>query len=129
MSEQHEHQLLHHIANLVAGGFEKVERKLQDIMSAISDFQTAVQASFDSVNTNLDAVSADLDVISTDIAALNALILQLQNSPGTITPADQASLDAIQALGVALAAKAGAVKAKTDAAVPVVPPVPPVAAK
>lgn len=83
------------------------------LMSKISDFATAVQANFDKVST-------DLDSISTDIKALNDLITQLQNSPGTITPADQALLDQVQAAAAALQTKA-------DAAVPAPLPTPPAA--
>lgn len=80
-------------------------------MSAVTDFTTAVQ-------TSLAKVNADLDVISTGITALDAQIQALQNSPGTLTPADQSALDSISAASTALAAKA-------DAVVPAVaPPVP-----
>lgn len=71
-------------------------------MSAITDWATQEQAS-------LDAISATLDGIVTGISALDALITQLQNSPGTLSKADQAALDAIQASSKALLAKAGAI--------------------
>jgi hypothetical protein len=99
-----------------------VERKLDQIldalqslgdtlMSAISDF-AAKQSAF-----NAD-VSADLDAIQTAIAALNATITQLQNSPGTVTPADQALIDKLVTDGAALATKADTLAGKT-------PPTPP----
>ena len=68
------------------------------IMSVLSDF-AAKQKSFN------ERIGAAIDGISTDIEALNAKITELQNSPGAITPEDQAALDAIQAAGEALAAK------------------------
>ena len=80
-------------------------------MSSISDFATAQNA------FNAD-VSADLDAIQTAIAALNTQIATLQNSPGTITPADQATLDSLQAAGIALEAKADTLAGKTPPAVP-----------
>jgi len=90
---------------------ERLGRKVEHVMSKITDFSTAVKASF-------DKVSGDLDSISTDIQVLNDKITALQNSPGTLTPEDQAALDDIQAGAVALAAKA-------DAAVPApLPPAP-----
>lgn len=72
------------------------------IMSQITDFAAQEQI-------KLDAISATLDGIVTGIAALDALITQLQNSPGTLSKADQAALDAIQASSQALVAKSGAI--------------------
>lgn len=72
------------------------------IMSKITDFAAATQANF-------DALSASLDGITTGIAALDTLITNFQNSPGTLSAADQASLDGIQAASQSLAAKAAAV--------------------
>lgn len=83
----------------------------ETIMSAIGDFAASVQQSF-------DAISTDLDTITAGITSLDALITQLQNSPGSITPQDQALLDQIQTNVKALKEKADAVN--------VAPPVPPV---
>lgn len=80
-------------------------------MSAISDF-AAKQNAFN------DRIDAAVTGLQSDIDALNAEILKLQNSPGTITPEDQASLDALQARGEAIAAKLEALDALT-------PPTPP----
>lgn len=80
-------------------------------MSAISDF-AAKQ------NAHNAKVSADLDTINTGITNLNALIATLQNSAGTVTPEDQATLDQIEAAGAALETKA-------DALANVTPPTPP----
>ena len=71
-------------------------------MSQVSDFATAVQSAFDKVNS-------DLDTITTGIANLDALITAFQNSPGTLSAADQAALDGIQAASQALVTKADAV--------------------
>jgi hypothetical protein len=89
-----------------------LERLEYKIMSAIIDAVTAVQGS-------LDAVSTQLDTIVAGISALDVLITNFQNSPGTLTPADQAALDSIQASSKALLAKANAVVTT--------PPAPPVA--
>lgn len=80
-------------------------------MSAISDFATK-QAAF-----NAD-VSDDLDQISAAIGKLNDTITQLQNSSGTVSPEDQATIDSLQSQGTALAAKADALAGKQ-------PPTPP----
>jgi septal ring factor EnvC (AmiA/AmiB activator) len=72
------------------------------IMATVSEELAAVQANLDTVNTKLDD-------ITTGIAALDALITGFQNSPGTLSAADQAALDKIQAASNDLAAKASAV--------------------
>lgn len=88
--------------------FHKLERT---IMSAISDFATAMNA----FNDQDDAAVAS---IQTEVAALQAEIVTLQNSPGTITPADQASLDALQARAKTINDKLAALAATTPPAVP-----------
>lgn len=70
-------------------------------MTAISDYAAKVQ-------TFQNQVSTALDDIKTEIQALNDKITQLQNSSGTITPEDQALLDAAQAQSQALVQKAQA---------------------
>lgn len=93
------------------GALQEINNKLDKIMSQISDFAAAVQTSFDKVNT-------DLDNITTGIAALDTLITNFQNSPGTLSAIDQAALDAIQKASQALVTKADAIN--------VVAPTPPV---
>jgi predicted nucleic acid-binding Zn-ribbon protein len=90
---------------------QDLEMFANKIMSAISDY-AAAQAAF---NTE---VSSDLDAIQTAITALNAQITTLQNSPGPISPADQATLNDLQTAGKALQDKADALAGKT-------PPTPP----
>lgn len=67
-------------------------------MSAISDYAGRVQTAFDSI-------SAGIDGVSNDVAALKAKIEELQNSPGVISPEDQALLDSLEAMAGALAAR------------------------
>jgi len=71
-------------------------------MSQITDWAAKEQA-------DLDAISGTLDGIVTGIAALDDLITKLQNSPGALSAADQAALDAIQASSTALRGKASAI--------------------
>ena len=85
----------------------------ENIMSKITDAAKAEQ-------TSLDAVNASLDSIVAGIAALDTLITNFQNSPGTLSAEDQAALDAINAASAALETKA--------AAVSTTPPTPPPAA-
>lgn len=84
------------------------------IMSAISDYSVAVKAI-------LDQISKAVDDLVAEIAALAAKIDQLQNSPGAITPSDQALLDGIQAQATSISTKITALDAATAQPLPVVP--------
>lgn len=81
-------------------------------MSKISEF-AEVQAQHNA------RMHAAIDGVAADVASLNAKIEELQNTPGEISPEDQALLDQLQAQGQALAERLEAVDAIT-------PPVPPV---
>jgi hypothetical protein len=83
------------------------------IMTAIADFATKQNAHNDKIDAAVAGVSAD-------IQALKDLITQLQNSPGTITPEDQVTLDALEK-------KAGETADKLDALDQLTPPTPPTA--
>jgi len=87
------------------------------IMSEITTWAAAEQAS-------LDAISTTLDGIVTGVAALDALITNLQNSPGSLSASDQAALDAIQTASKALVTKAQAIVVTPPAATPSTPPTP-----
>jgi len=82
------------------------------IMSAISDF-AAKQKAFQ------DKQDAAVAGLTEDVQTLNDKITELQNTPGQITPEDQALLDDITARGAAITAKLEALDALT-------PPKPPV---
>lgn len=100
----------------------KVERKLDAILIALTNFRSEIMSSisdFAAAQTAFNTdISNDLDAIQTQIADLNTLITTLQNSPGTISAADQATLDQLQSSGTALAAKADALSNKTPPAPP-----------
>lgn len=81
-------------------------------MSAISDY-SAKQTAFNA------ELKSDLSALSDKMDALNALITTLQNSAGTVTPEDQATIDQLQAAGQDLVTQADALAGKTP---PVVPP-------
>ncbi len=70
--------------------------------SAIATFAAAEEATLASLATAITA-------LGTGITALDALITTLQNSGGTISAADQATLDQIQAQSKALVAQAAAI--------------------
>lgn len=94
-------------------------------MSPISDF-AAKQAAFNKRQADaIDSAVASVTGLTGDIAALNQKIVDLQNSPGTITPEDQALLDGLQADGNALAEKGEALSgalASLDGQTPPAPP-------
>lgn len=82
-------------------------------MSKISEFVTS-QTNF---NTRM---AAAIDGLTADVAALNAKILELQNTSGQVTPEDQALLDALQLQAENLTEKLEALDGMTP---PVAPPV------
>jgi DNA repair exonuclease SbcCD ATPase subunit len=88
-------------------------KELEDkIMSAISEFAQRQEV----FNTRLDGAVAGL---TEDVQTLTDKITKLQNTPGAITPEDQALLDAIQTRTEAITAKLEALDGLT-------PPKPPV---
>ena len=84
----------------------------RNVMSQITDWAAQEQVA-------LTTISATLDSIVAGVANLDTLINNFQNSPGTLSPADQAALDACQKASNDLVAKA--------AAISVTPPAPPAA--
>lgn len=69
----------------------ELSSQIGSLMSALSDYAAKVTAIFNDVSTQVDAIMAKLTAI--------------QNSPGTISPDDQAALDAALALGTNLQTK------------------------
>lgn len=90
---------------------KRMEEMEKILMKQIDDFATANQASLDALNVSLDGITAG-------ITALDTLITNFQNSPGTLSAADQAALDKIQSASAALAAKAAAIDTTPPAPVP-----------
>lgn len=95
-------------------------------MSAISDF-AAKQKEFNTRQAQaIDGAVTSLGGLTSDVAELNRKIEELQNSPGGVTPEDQALIDDLQAQGEAVAAKAeslaAALKALDEQTPPAAPP-------
>lgn len=88
----------------------------------MASYKEAIQAYGAAATAFSTRISAGIDGIAADLDALNALILQLQNNPGPISPEDQAILDSAVAAGEALAARVEALDAINPPAVP--PPQP-----
>lgn len=91
----------------------------KEIMSAISEFKDKVESAFTEIGASVDEIVASqaqqtesLNGVTGDVAQLKALIEKLQNSPGGITPEDQATLDQLESTIKALQPK---VKAVADA--------------
>lgn len=85
------------------------ERQQQNktIMEAITAFAKRVNDAFDAISTSVDGLTDDVAFLKEQIAAL-------QNSPGTITPEDQATLDGVQARVDVLAGKLAALDSTTS---------------
>ncbi len=88
--------------NEVVQAIRKMEGRL---MTAIQTFSDKVSKAFSDIATSVDGVAQD-------VTDLKAKIDELQNSPGSITPEDQALLDQVQQQATTLAEK---VKALDDA--------------
>lgn len=103
----------HHIKGETQLILSRIDKLENTIMSAISDFKAKMDAHNDAMDTAIAGLQGD-------IKNLNDQITALQNSPGTITPADQALLDGIEAKAKSIADQLGAL----DAITPPAPPTP-----
>lgn len=84
----------------------------------------AIQAFAAEVGPVLTSLSTVLTNINAGIVALDGIITTLQNSPGAITPADQASLDNAQSIIKALLAQGQAISTTPPGQVIPVTPIP-----
>ena len=89
-----------------------LKRKVDELMSKISEFADKMKLHNAAVDTAVDGLTAD-------IQALNDKITALQNSAGAVTPEDQALLDELETRGATLTAKIQALDALTPPPVPV----------
>lgn len=71
-----------------------------------------------------DAIGKAIDGIVLDIKALSDKIAELQNSPGAVTPEDQALLNELEGQASALVAKLNALDQTQPPTVPDEPPAP-----
>ena len=88
-----------------------LKRKVDELMSKISEFADKMKLHNAAVDTAVDGLTAD-------IQALNDKITALQNSAGAVTPEDQALLDELETRGATLTAKIQALDALTPPPVP-----------
>ena len=99
------------------------------IMEAIDKFAADVNTAFDNIGTTVDGLTTSLEGVTGDVTYLKKQVADLQNTPPTWTPEDQAKLDAIQARVAAIGTKltyTGTKLADLDAATEN-PPAPPAA--
>lgn len=108
----------------VLGLLEGINQAQNAILCKLDDLSRKEDINFMAISdqlkqedANLTAIGSALDGIAKGIADLDTLIQNFQNSPGVLSAADQAALDAIVAKSTAVAAQA----AKVSTA----PPAPP----
>lgn len=106
---------LDHKLDLVIGLLTGVKDAMGDLDNKLDALNTDVAASLASIQDSLNNIAADEAGLQAQIAAI-----------GTVTPAQQAKLDAVSAGLKAMAAKVKLVAdAVADVTVPVTPPVDP----
>lgn len=138
MNEHAEHKLAEAISSLTAElrewGIERTNNHLihqwilqaeSNIMSKISEFATVQKAFNDRQGAAIDTLVTATQGLTDDVKGLNDKITELQNSQGTVTPADQALIDDLQIQGSALAARLEGVSASLAALDALTPPVVP----
>jgi prefoldin subunit 5 len=105
---------VNHIGYVADVKLDKVLAQLEKVMSAISDFA-------DKMNIHNTAIATAIAGLTGDVSNLQAQIAALQNSPGQITPADQALLDGIEAQTADVQSKLTALDSLTPPVVPATP--------
>jgi predicted nucleic acid-binding Zn-ribbon protein len=86
----------------------KLRKRVEEIMSKITDFATTVQAQFDTLNASLDNIVSDEANLAKQITDLQA---QIAAGNSTLNPLDQAALDSVVTNATAAAAKTAGVAA------------------
>jgi hypothetical protein len=95
----------------LSSGFDKLFKQGKNIMATLDEFITAQNGFNAALETALTDIGGDIQNLNDQIAALVA-------AGGTLTPAQQAALDALVVSGTALQAKADALNALTPPVVP-----------
>lgn len=90
---------------------ERIEKRIEDMATAIQEFAVKQKAHNDNIGKAIDGIVLD-------IKALNDKIAELQNSPGEVTPEDQALLNELEGQASALAAKLNALDQNEPPTVP-----------
>ena len=97
---------------------EKIERKLDKIMSVITVFADKVNGILVGIGTSLDNISTDEANLSKQITDLKA---QIAASSSNLTAADQAALDLVDSNSTAMAGRTATIASNVPD-LPVLPP-------
>ncbi len=103
-----------------------LEEAVDKIMSAITDWAAKEDADLTGIKAELDAAVATGAKVAAGVADLLKIITDFQSAPGTISPADQATLDALETRAKSLDSQAGLLASQL-AAISTTPPTPPTA--
>lgn len=112
------------LARFVCAIESLVSRSREDLVSGLATkhdlckmeerIMATIQEFADRVNTAFDEIGTAVDGVVTDIQWLKDKITELQNTPGPISPEDQARLDALEARAAAAVTKVKALDASTE---------------
>lgn len=95
---------------------EDLAKAVAQIMATTSEqikaYPDQVNAQLSSIETNVDQLVTSTQGVSADVAFIKAKLDAIQNSPGTLSPEDQASLDQASARTTAVADKLSGVAAQ-----------------
>ena len=94
-------------------------------MNAITEFAAAVDAHLDAQDTSLSNIESAATGVRDDVSSLKAEIEALQQSLGSLSPDDQATLDRIKARLASAAANVEAQAQALSALDALTPPKPP----
>ena len=86
---------------------DNIER---NIMEAIQNYAARVETAINAIGSDIDSVVTSFEGVAKDVANLKEVIAKIQNSPGTLSPEDQASLDKGEFLLNSLAVRVSGVK-------------------
>lgn len=100
--EHHEDRQIHELLCQIVCRLDKLEKTQENFMKEVQDFVAKEQADLASINAKLDSVVVG-------IKALDDLIQNFQNSPGTLSVEDQTALDAVSKASTDLVAKSSAI--------------------
>lgn len=108
---------LANLANAPAGDQNQTTKQKEKVMAQPQDDFAALEANFTVIQEGITSAN-------TGVQALDAQILAFQNSPGTLSPEDQARLDAIVATSNSVATAMQALATAANAPVGPTPPAP-----
>ena len=96
------------------------------VKEALDKFKTAAEAHQAAQEEQLEGIKTSVEGITGDLTWIKSELDRLNNSPGTISAEDQATLDGIIAKMASLNAGGADVRSRLQALDSMTPPVPPV---